>query len=159
MFLCAPLSVPSVVSYGDSQSSTLVLAPEPEPCPLSPMLLLDCWQWLPEFSVPLSRAGVPLIRLLPAWGLIRRDATGSIHIWAFEGSSCHIEPCRNLVCWQLGFLVSVLLLWRDTMIKASLVKETFNYRFTYSFRDLVHYHSRKMATPRQTWYWRSGWEV
>ena len=39
-----------------------------------------------------------------------------------------------------GLLVTVLLLWKDTMTKATLKKKTFNWRSAYSFRGLVQDH-------------------
>jgi hypothetical protein len=57
-------------------------------------------------------------------------------------------------------LVRVLLLWTDTMTKASLIKKKNNIYLglAYRFRGSVHYHQRgSMAVSRQAWHRRS-WE-
>jgi hypothetical protein len=54
-------------------------------------------------------------------------------------------------------LVRVLLLWTDTMTKASLTKANIYLGLAYRFRDSVHYYQgRNMVASRQTG-WRS-WE-
>jgi hypothetical protein len=52
-------------------------------------------------------------------------------------------------------LVMVLLLRRDTMTTATLIKENIQLGLAYSFKGLVHYHQGgNMAACRQAWYWK-----
>ena len=61
-------------------------------------------------------------------------------------------------------LVRVLLLWTNTMTKATLTKDNISLGLAYRFRGLVHYHQGgNMAASRQAWarqaWARQGWEL
>jgi hypothetical protein len=61
-----------------------------------------------------------------------------------------------IVAWH-SVLVRVLLLWTDTMTKASLIKNIY-LRLAYRFRGSVHYHQcGSMAVSRQAWC-RQSWK-
>jgi hypothetical protein len=56
------------------------------------------------------------------------------------------------------FCLRVLLLWTDTMTKASLIKNHIYLGLAYRFRSSVHYHQGgSMAVSRQAWHTQS-WE-
>jgi hypothetical protein len=53
-------------------------------------------------------------------------------------------------------LAALVLLWRDIMTMAILIKDNISLGLAYRFRDLVHYyHGRKHGSMRQTW-WCKG---
>jgi hypothetical protein len=63
------------------------------------------------------------------------------------------------IIWLASVLVRVLLLWTDTMTKASVIKKNNIWLgLAYRFRGSVHYHqSGSMAASRLSWL-RQNWE-
>jgi hypothetical protein len=52
-----------------------------------------------------------------------------------------LNKTRSILCKGVfWYSASVLLLWRDTMTMATLIKESILLGLAYSFRGLVHYH-------------------
>lgn len=82
-----------------------------------------CWSGCSQLS---TSATVPA-PMLPAMVIM---------YWASETVS-HPIQCFYFL-WVV--LVTLLLLWRDTMTKATLIKENIWLRLDYSFRGLVNYH-------------------
>lgn len=82
--------------------------------------------------------------------------------WSWGNWREHLPFIKGRSVWlwillqTLPVLVSVLLLWRDTTKKATLIEENIYSGVTYS---LVHYpHSGSMVSCRQTWCYRGSWE-
>lgn len=64
---------------------------------------------------------------------------------------------RILAHVKIGFvLVTVLLMWKDTMTKATLKEERIWLRPSYCFRCLFSYYSREYGC-RHKWCWRNSW--
>ena len=69
-----------------------------------------------------------------------------------------LSGCSSGLSFFFFFRVLVLLLWRDTMNKATHIKKYIQLGLAYSFRGLAHYrHSGKYGTI-WPWCWRGSWE-
>jgi hypothetical protein len=55
-------------------------------------------------------------------------------------------------------LITVLLLWRDTMIKAILIDESISLELAYSFRGWIYYHHGKNGDTLSDMGMENSWE-
>ena len=84
----------------------------------------------------ISYNSIPMVSDAPLW------------LWGYQHA-----------CSKHTVLVTVLLLWRDTMSMESLIKENISLLFACSFRCLVYYYGGKHGSKQQTRYCRSSWEL